>query len=62
MEEKESKQLEHSWYYNPEVEFFCCERCGVRVTKILYTLEKDDRTDELSTGELLDQIVDVECE
>jgi len=65
MEEKDRNPLavpEHNWLFDAFAGFYYCENCGVEVTKILYELEADDFPEIGHMSELLDMIVDVECE
>lgn len=65
MEEKGENPLgveEHSWLFDAFAGFYFCEHCKVEVDKYLYELEKDDNPECGYTNELLDHIVDVECE
>lgn len=64
MEEKEKSQLEapvHSWLFDAFGGFFFCYNCKVEISKCLYELEKDDYPG-MDPHDLMDKIVDVECE
>ncbi len=65
MEERDGSQsevVEHNWVYASYDEVYFCVNCKVEVSKYLYELEADDNPECGYTNELLDKIVDVECE
>ncbi len=51
----------HIWLFDQVAGFFFCEHCKVEVGQGLLTFELDDNT-KLETKDLLDKLVDVECE
>lgn len=51
----------HIWLFDQAAGFFYCFNCKVEVTQGLLTFELDDNF-SIGTKDLLDKIVDVECE
>lgn len=51
----------HIWLFDQAAGFFFCADCKVEVSQGLLTLELDD-DHNIETKDLLDKLVDVECE
>lgn len=64
MDAKVERPLEdkHTWLFDTHAGFYFCQFCKVEVARMLFALEYDDREGQFDTGEILDSLVDVECE